>query len=164
MLRTASARVFSALRPRAAPATSGTLLRRRALAAAAASTSTLAAAASWALCEPTGAQGTDDRRSELQSANPATADYLKKADFLRDNTPEENMEALNVWKGHIQAAREQFSRKEFDLAEESLKAALEAAKVFGRDSGAHATSLLNLAQLYRRRRKLAEAVLHLKSA
>ena len=165
MLRTASARVFSALRPRAAPATSGTLLRRRALAAAAASTSTLAAAASWAaLCEPNRAQGTDDRRSELQSANPATADYLKKADFLRDNTPEENMEALNVWKAHIQAAREQFSRKEFDLAEESLKAALEAAKVFGRDSGAHATSLLNLAQLYRRRRKLAEAVPPLASA
>ena len=68
------------------------------------------------------------------------------------------MEALNVWKAHIQAAREQFSRQEFELAEESLKAALEAAKVFGRDSGAHATSLLNLAQLYRRRRKLAEAV------
>ena len=68
------------------------------------------------------------------------------------------MEALHVWKAHIQAAREQFSRKEFDRAEESLKAALETAKVFGRDSGAHATSLLNLAQLYRRRRKLAEAV------
>lgn len=95
---------------------------------------------------------------------PTTADYLKKADYLRDNTPEENMEALRVWKSHIQAAREQFSRKEFDLAEESLKVALEAAKVFGRDSGAHATSLLNLAQLYRRRSKFAEAVPLLESA
>jgi len=68
------------------------------------------------------------------------------------------MEALRVWKGHIQAAREQFSLKDYDLAEGSLKAALEAARVFGRDSGAYATSMLNLAQLYRRRSKFAEAV------
>ena len=123
------ARVVSALMPRATAATSGLLLRRRALAAAA-SASTLAAAASWALCEPTAA-----------SEAPTTADYLKKADYLRDNTPEENMEALRVWKGHIQAAREQFSRKDFDLAEESLKAALEAAKVLGRDSHRRSSDL-----------------------
>ena len=123
------ARVVSVLMPRATAATSGLLLRRRALAAAA-SASTLAAAASWALCEPTAA-----------SEAPTTADYLKKADYLRDNTPEENMEALRVWKGHIQAAREQFSRKDFDLAEESLKAALEAAKVRGRDSHRRSSDL-----------------------
>lgn len=74
------------------------------------------------------------------------------------------MEALRAWKAYIQVAREQFSRKEYDLAEGSLKAALEAAKVFGRDSGAYATSMLNLAQLYRRRSKLPEAVPLLESA
>jgi len=74
------------------------------------------------------------------------------------------MGALRAWKAYIQVAREQFSRKEYDLAEGSLKAALEAAKVFGRDSGAYATSMLNLAQLYRRRSKLPEAVPLLESA
>ena len=136
------ARVVSALMPRATAATSGLLLRRRALAAAA-SASTLAAAASWALCEPTAA-----------SEAPTTADYLKKADYLRDNTPEENMEALRVWKGHIQAAREQFSRKDFDLAEESLKAALEAAKVRGRDSNRRPSDLAPTLTLTRTRTRI----------
>ena len=146
----------------------GVPLRRRALVAVS-SASALATAGSWALCEspadaPTMSPNPYRDGTVSQQQADAKAEYLRKAEYLENKTPEENTEALRVWRTHVHAAREHFGRKDYAAAEASLKEALEAAKVFGRDSGAYATSMLNLAQLYRRRGKLSDAVPLLESA
>lgn len=71
--------------------------------------------------------------------------------------PEYNAKILDVWRKLIAEARTQFARRDFAGAEASLKAALEKANHFGQSSGPVATSLLNLAQLYKRNGRAAEA-------
>lgn len=71
--------------------------------------------------------------------------------------PEENARLLDQWRAHIQAAREAFKRLDVQSAERELQLALEDAAHFGAGSAPMATSLLNLAQLYRRAGRLEEA-------
>lgn len=71
--------------------------------------------------------------------------------------PEHNARILANWRAHIQEARELFAKLDYAGAERVLQLALEEAGHFGASSGPVATSLLNLAQLYRRVGKLAEA-------
>ena len=71
--------------------------------------------------------------------------------------PEYNAKILDVWRKLIAEARAQFARRDYDGAEASLKAALDKANHFGQSSGPVATSLLNLAQLYKRNERAAEA-------
>lgn len=71
--------------------------------------------------------------------------------------PEYNAQVMTSWKNKIQEAREQFARLDVAGAERTLELALEEAGHFGQASGPVATSLLNLAQLYRRAGRLDEA-------
>jgi len=71
--------------------------------------------------------------------------------------PEYNAEVMDSWRAKIQDAREHFAKLDFAGAETALKLALEQAGHFGQGSGPVATSLLNLAQLYRRAGRLGEA-------
>ena len=71
--------------------------------------------------------------------------------------PEHNAKILEDWRNLIAAARSQFTKHDYAGAETSLKAALEKASHFGQSSGPVATSLLNLAQLYMRNGRLADA-------
>lgn len=71
--------------------------------------------------------------------------------------PEYNAEVMRSWRTKIQDARESFSKMDFEGAERALQLALEQAGHFGQSSGPVATSLLNLAQLYRRTGRLSEA-------
>ena len=71
--------------------------------------------------------------------------------------PEENARILASWRAHIQEARDLFRRLDVAGAERVLQIALEEANHFGQSSGPVATSLLNLAQLYRRAGRSAEA-------
>lgn len=71
--------------------------------------------------------------------------------------PEQNAAIMERWRGLIQDARESFRRLDVATAEQQLKQALEEAAHFGHSSPPMATSLLNLAQLYRRAGRLADA-------
>lgn len=71
--------------------------------------------------------------------------------------PELNAEIMERWRRHIQEARESFRRLDTQSAERELQQALEDAAHFGHSSPPMATSLLNLAQLYRRAGRLEEA-------
>jgi tetratricopeptide (TPR) repeat protein len=70
---------------------------------------------------------------------------------------EENYRILAEWRAKIQEARDLWAKLDHEGAERALQLALEQASHFGQASGPVATSLLNLAQLYRRMGKLAEA-------
>lgn len=71
--------------------------------------------------------------------------------------PEYNATVLERWRACIGEARKAFANKNLEGAEASLKEALEVAMHFGHASGPVATSLLNLAQLYRRVGRYSEA-------
>ena len=71
--------------------------------------------------------------------------------------PEYNAQVMTSWRAKIQEARELFAKLDYAGAERSLQLALEQAGHFGQSSGPVATSLLNLAQLYRRAGRLEEA-------
>lgn len=71
--------------------------------------------------------------------------------------PEHNAEVMDSWRAKIAEARDLFAKLDFAGAETVLKLALDEAAHFGQSSGPVATSLLNLAQLYRRAGRLAEA-------
>ena len=71
--------------------------------------------------------------------------------------PEANAAVLAAWRARIQAARDAFAKHDAATAERELKAALEEAAHFGAQSAPVATSLLNLAQLYRRSKRYDEA-------
>ena len=71
--------------------------------------------------------------------------------------PERNSEVLESWRAKIQEAREQYAKLDVSGAERTLQLALEEAGHFGQSSGPVATSLLNLAQLYRRAGRSKEA-------
>ena len=71
--------------------------------------------------------------------------------------PEHNAEILEQWRTRIGEAREAFGRSDVDGAERALLQAITDAEHFGRSSPPMATSLLNLAQLYRRAGRLGEA-------
>jgi len=71
--------------------------------------------------------------------------------------PEENANVLASWRAHLQEARQLFAKLDVDGAERALQLALEEAAHFGNSSGPVATSLLNLAQLYRRAGRFTEA-------
>lgn len=89
--------------------------------------------------------------------SPASADHVYEPPPAKLDDPEENAKILTSWRGHIQSARELFQRLDVEGAERELQLALEEAKHFGQSSGPVATSLLNLAQLYRRAGRLADA-------
>lgn len=94
------------------------------------------------------------------SASEASADdeqHVYEPPPPKFDDPEENAKILTSWRGHIQTARELFARLDVAGAEQELQIALEEAKHFGQSSGPVATSLLNLAQLYRRAGRLADA-------
>lgn len=91
-------------------------------------------------------------------AEPASSAKPQAPPSTLYEDPEHNAEILTQWRGHIQAAREAFERLDVESAESELKFALEKASHFGKSSGPMATSLLNLAQLYRRAGRLEEAV------
>lgn len=71
--------------------------------------------------------------------------------------PEYNAEVMRSWRAKIAEARELFSKLDYAGAERALELALEEAGHFGQSSGPVATSLVNLAQLYRRAGRLADA-------
>ena len=105
----------------------GVPLRRHALVAVS-SASALATAGSWALCEspadaPTMSPNPYRDGTVSQQQADAKAEYLRKAEYLENKTPEENTEALRVWRTHVHAAREHFGRKDYAAAEASLKEA-----------------------------------------
>ena len=83
------------------------------------------------------------------------AEYAYTPPKLDD--PEYNAGVLNEWRAQIQEARELFAKLDYAGAERALTLALEKAGHFGQSSGPVATSLLNLAQLYRRAGRLEEA-------
>lgn len=72
--------------------------------------------------------------------------------------PEENQKVMTRWRAHIQEARALWKRLDVAGAERELQLAIEDATHFGKNSAPMATSLLNLAQLYRRAGRFAEAV------
>lgn len=88
-------------------------------------------------------------------AQGSAGDYVPPPAKLDD--PEENNRRLEIWRHHIQQARELFKRLDVAGAERELQLAHEAALHFGHSSGPVATSLLNLAQLYRRSGQLEKA-------
>ena len=71
--------------------------------------------------------------------------------------PEYNAAVLERWREHVRQAREAWQRKDMPAAEAQLKQALEAAGHFGGSSAPMATSLLNMAQFYRRANRQADA-------
>ena len=71
--------------------------------------------------------------------------------------PEYNAKILDEWRALIAEARVLFTKLDFASAEQCLKQALEKANHFGHSSGPVATSLLNLAQLYKRAGRSDEA-------
>jgi len=71
--------------------------------------------------------------------------------------PEYNAAVLEQWREHVRQAREAWQRKDMPAAEAQLKQALEAAGHFGGSSAPMATSLLNMAQFYRRANRQADA-------
>ena len=71
--------------------------------------------------------------------------------------PEYNAEVMRSWRAKIDEARELFAKLDYAGAERVLQLALEEAAHFGSSSGPVATSLVNLAQLYRRAGRLDEA-------
>lgn len=89
----------------------------------------------------------------------AQADHNHEYPFIppKLDDPEYNAQVLTSWRAKIQEAREQYSKLDISGAERTLQLALEEAGHFGQASGPVATSLLNLAQLYRRSGRLAEA-------
>ena len=87
-----------------------------------------------------------DNASNLDGPIPAKLD-----------DPEANAAVLAAWRARIQAARDAFAKHDSATAERELKAALEEAAHFGAQSAPVATSLLNLAQLYRRSKRYDEA-------
>ena len=71
--------------------------------------------------------------------------------------PEENAKVLDRWRARIKEARELWGKLDVAGAEAVLKLAIEDAAHFGSSSAPMATSFLNLAQLYRRAGRSAEA-------
>jgi len=71
--------------------------------------------------------------------------------------PEYNASVLERWRARIVEARELFNQRDTKGAEVVLKQAIEDASHFGSSSAPMATSFLNLAQLYRRVGRNAEA-------
>lgn len=92
---------------------------------------------------------------EAEALPTEAGEYVPPPPIVED--PEENAKILAAWRAHIQEARELFRKRDIDGAERKLLLALEAAAHFGQVSGPVATSLLNLAQLYRRAARFAEA-------
>ena len=74
------------------------------------------------------------------------------------NDPEYNAEVMASWREKIAEARDLFAKLDVAGAERALQLALEQAAHFGNTSGPVATSLLNLAQLYKRSGRLDEAL------
>ena len=95
-----------------------------------------------------------EQQREQQQAADAGA-YLPPPAKLDD--PEENAKILNNWRAHIQEARDLFKANDVAGAERVLLVALDLGGHFGQSSGPVATSLVNLAQLYRRSNRPAEA-------
>ncbi len=96
--------------------------------------------------------------AEAEAAQRAAAEagaYPPPPAKLAD--PEENAKILESWRSRIGEARERWAARDAEGAERALQQAVEEASHFGRSSGPVATSLLNLAQLYIRTGKLAEA-------
>ena len=118
---------------------------------AAASSAALGLGASIASAEPASA----DVGGAATAGEQADGQYERPISKFDD--PEYNARMLQQWRSHIAAARDMFARKDFDGAEESLKLALEEAEHWGTASGPFATSMLNLAQLYRKRGRHADA-------
>jgi len=111
-----------------------------------------AAVRAWtgaALCEGAAAAQENDCCEDSEHAYPQPPPKL--------DDPEYNAQILASWRGHIQTAKELFARLDIAGAERELQIALEEAHHFGQSSGPVATSLLNLAQLYRRAARHAEA-------
>jgi len=102
-----------------------------------------------ALCEGAAAAQENDCCEDSEHAYPQPPPKL--------DDPEYNAQILASWRGHIQTAKELFARLDIAGAERELQIALEEAHHFGQSSGPVATSLLNLAQLYRRAARHAEA-------
>jgi tetratricopeptide (TPR) repeat protein len=71
--------------------------------------------------------------------------------------PEYNAAVLETWRGKVRSARVAWQRGDLATAEAELQEAYEMASHFGSSSAPLATSLLNLAQLYRRTSRQAEA-------
>ena len=72
--------------------------------------------------------------------------------------PAQNALILEEWRKLIQDARELFAKFDYASAERALQQALEKANHFGHSSGPVATSLLNLAQLYKRTGRYGDAI------
>ena len=130
------------------------LAARRGLRAAPSSRAALASASAAAVLA-FGAQQHQWPASAEPQPTPLDQAYIPPPAKLDD--PEHNSRVLESWRAHIQQARELFSKLDYDGAERALRLALEEAMHFGQSSGPVATSLLNLAQLYRRAGRLAEA-------
>ena len=101
-----------------------------------------------ALCEAAPSEDCSECYAEPSAYQPPPAKF---------DDPEENARVLASWRGHIQEARELFAKLDVAGAERVLQIALEEASHFGQSSGPVATSLLNLAQLYRRAGRFGEA-------
>lgn len=71
--------------------------------------------------------------------------------------PEYNAQVLEKWRDRVRSARVAWQRGDLTAAEADLQEAFETASHFGSSSAPLATSLLNLAQLYRRTSRQAEA-------
>ena len=89
-------------------------------------------------------------------ANEHNPDYPFMPPKLND--PEYNAEVMASWREKIAEARDLFAKLDVAGAERALQLALEQAAHFGNTSGPVATSLLNLAQLYKRSGRLDEAL------
>ena len=107
--------------------------------------------ASLAFCE----QQPCDECEQAPNATDEPASYPYAPP--KQDDPEANALVLASWRAKITEARELFAKLDYAGAERALQLALEEAGHFGASSGPVATSLLNLAQLYRRAGRLVDA-------
>jgi len=98
----------------------------------------------------------EDGAASDGAAQAPAREYVPPPAKLDD--PEENYKILTSWRGNIHAAQECFRKLDMEGAERELKTALEKAAHFGSGSAPVATSLVNLAELYRRLGRFKEAL------